>query len=481
MSATIDKTKITLTESQQEAVQEITKFWEDESQIDFLLKGQAGCGKTTVLKAAVMQLTNEPVVIATAPTHEACRALELSLNGTGTPIKTTHSFLGLRLNFNSLNPYLTQGKLPENFFDFNLMLVDEASMVGCRNRQNPKSKNQILDYAMDRGSLKRIWIGDEAQLPPIEKEADTSSDSPIFSLGLPEVELTQVMRHEGNTLNYVRAVREQIWASARSLPDPKQFAITSVSRRNDGLGNFSDEAIAQVLEGTGHILCWTNARTKYSKLAGVAEYNQFFKQLKHGSTSEDFFVGDTYIFRTPYMRYLKGEEDMLEDWESLSTEDLEANDAEKLSYKTSPIISINSRATILQIAETSLLGFKALRLTVAVENGANSQVFVCHPEAKTKLKEYLNDLKAKAVHYAKIGDQARYGACSEAMHNISNLFADLKPNWAFTVHVSQGQSLKNVFVDTGNILQCKDRKIAFKLLYVATSRAVDTLTLIRGG
>lgn len=481
MSATIDKNNITLTESQEEAVEAITHFWENPTQTDFLLKGQAGCGKTTVLKAAIMKLTNEPVVIATAPTHEACRALELSLNGTGTPIKTTHSFLGLRLNFNSLNPYLTQGKLPENFFDFNLMLVDEASMAGCRNRENPKSKNQILDYAMERQSLKRIWIGDEAQLPPVEKEDNTSSDSPIFSLGLPEVELTQVMRHEGNTLNYVRAVREQIWSSVRSLPDPKQFAIASTNRRNDGMGNLSEEAIAQVLSGNGHVLCWTNARTKYSKLAGVTEYNQFFKQLKHGNTSENYFVGDTYIFRTPYLRYLKDDEDLLEDWESLGLEDFEANDAEKLYYLTSPVISINSRATILQIKETTLLGFKALRLTVSVENSANSQIFVCHPDSKEELKAYLNGLKVKAVHYAKIGDPARYGACSEAMHNISNLFADLRPNWAFTVHVSQGQSLKNVFVDTGNILQCKDRKIAFKLLYVATSRAVDSLTLIRGG
>lgn len=56
----------------------------------FVLKGAAGTGKTTLLKAALAQRP----CLALAPTHKACAVLTRTLRDTSATVKTIHSALG---------------------------------------------------------------------------------------------------------------------------------------------------------------------------------------------------------------------------------------------------------------------------------------------------------------------------------------------------------------------------------------------------
>lgn len=59
----------------------------------------------------------------------------------------------------------------------------------------------------------------------------------------------------------------------------------------------------------------------------------------------------------------------------------------------------------------------------------------------------------------------------KAIKHIENFWIDLRPEYAITIHKSQGSTYDNVYIDLNDFKSIKDLKEVAKLLYVAISRA----------
>lgn len=141
------------------------------------ITGQAGTGKTTIMKQVYSAFTDAGYSVAlAAPTGKAARRIS---QATGIGASTIHSLLEFT---HPGDPDEKTGK-PVGFsyprrnekqqLGHDVVLVDEYSMV------NTKLNRQLID-AMKAGSLLRIF-GDANQLPPIEDFVVTSSPLPELS------------------------------------------------------------------------------------------------------------------------------------------------------------------------------------------------------------------------------------------------------------------------------------------------------------
>ena len=141
------------------------------------ITGQAGTGKTTIMKQVYNAFTEAGYQVAlAAPTGKAARRIA---EATGIPAQTIHRLLefthpgdpdektGKPIGFSQPRRH------EKNQLWYDVVLVDEYSMV------NTKLNRQLID-AMKAGSLLRMF-GDANQLPPIEDFVVTSSPLPELS------------------------------------------------------------------------------------------------------------------------------------------------------------------------------------------------------------------------------------------------------------------------------------------------------------
>lgn len=131
------------------------------------LVGSAGTGKTYLVRALIKNcgLSYSTIGIS-APTHKACRVLGESINLSNVKINTIQSDLGLRINFDVEKfdidnpPFDPKGKI--KIKEYKLYIVDEASMIN-------KGLVAFLEKVCKTNQCKIIYIGDDAQLPPVNE------------------------------------------------------------------------------------------------------------------------------------------------------------------------------------------------------------------------------------------------------------------------------------------------------------------------
>lgn len=183
---------MTLYPQQRQALDWIHDFLKGDD-VEATLTGYAGTGKTFLLKALVGEL-KIPFCI-TAPVHKAVRVIEEVVNRKG---KTFHSLHGLRPNVD-----LASFDLDNLRFDtlgepqvkyFKLIICDECSQISDNLYKLNKDRAAMFGY-------KVLYIGDEAQLPPIRKYAkDEGKQSLTFDV-INKFRLTEIVRQEeGNPL-----------------------------------------------------------------------------------------------------------------------------------------------------------------------------------------------------------------------------------------------------------------------------------------
>lgn len=175
--------------------------------------GEAGTGKTTIIKAACDELQRNGVTFAlAAPTGKAARRIR---EATGYPAQTIHKLLEFnRPEVNEETGEQTSISAPSrtrsNPLDYKIIIVDEYAMV-------PTGLHRDLVSAIRPGCGLRVF-GDVRQLPPIEN-ADLADPTSPFKrcLEMPNTfTLSNVYRQaEGNGILEAarRIARGQAFAS----------------------------------------------------------------------------------------------------------------------------------------------------------------------------------------------------------------------------------------------------------------------------
>lgn len=197
MSSNIENTQLKLTDGrvitfnddQQEGLEKIREWLKSNKQF-FTLAGYAGTGKSTIIKKIIDEYSG--LLVVSAPTHKAKKVI---MRTTGQDGQTLHSLLGLRpdVNLDDFNPNdpkynpLAQPRIQ----DYNLVIIDEASMI------NKELYDLIKDTIKGWKSVKVLFMGDPAQIPPIGEKESIVFDGTIED----KHELTKIMRQEdGNPL-----------------------------------------------------------------------------------------------------------------------------------------------------------------------------------------------------------------------------------------------------------------------------------------
>lgn len=183
---------ISLTDEQEQLVEDAVKFFHSPSQQVFEYTGAAGTGKTMVMRAIIERLGLELDEVAPM-TYVGAAAIVLRSKGL-INAKTIHSWLFTpvmvpdynRIDAYTGKPYMRVKFVPKDLVGKKLICIDEAGAV-------PES----LKGEIERRGIKIIACGDLNQLPPVV-------GNPAYLYGHNVRRLTKIMRQsEGSGIVYL--------------------------------------------------------------------------------------------------------------------------------------------------------------------------------------------------------------------------------------------------------------------------------------
>ena len=164
----------------------------------FVLKGYAGTGKTTIISTLVNYLHKaEKKHVLLAPTGRAAKVIS---NYSQKPAYTIHKRIYFPKGNKSGGVSFT---LQPNKYKNTIFIVDEASMISdayqdSKLYENGSLLDDLVNYVDAGQNCKLIFVGDTAQLPPVNLDISPALNSETLSLHFDKevysIELDEVMR-----------------------------------------------------------------------------------------------------------------------------------------------------------------------------------------------------------------------------------------------------------------------------------------------
>lgn len=386
-----------LNQDQMHAADELRKFLDSDAK-EFCLTGQAGTGKTYMLYS----ILGESATYC-ATTNKAASVLR-ALTGSA---RTIHSLLSLtvRNDFSNGKTNLVRDKSAVPIRN-QIIVVDEASMVD-------KHLYRIAQEMLAESKI--IWVGDDAQLPPVS----TGSFS-VFKQDLLTVSLYQVMR----SLN-APAITELSTALRAAVFKGENITITARPPWIQRISSTHAHSIVTALVKNDEwrnciLLSYTNHRA-----------TEAVKVIRGAANKPATLIpGDNVIVNSAFKYVLPNGQI---DW--IPTD------------------------SVLQIQDITPIPSRPHLIVVHTDIGD-----LLTYKDNSKLQ---HDIAAAAS--AK--DWNEY-------FKLRETYIDLRHAEALTIHKSQGSTFDTVFVDVGSLATCRNPNERRRLLYVACSRAKHQLYLV---
>ena len=469
---------VTFTNDQTIAVKGLTEFINNpfnDSKFIYGLVGPGGVGKTFVIKHIVRNCKYATSVIRfTAPTHKACRVLSQALSGIDT--FTIQSTFGFRINMNLAdfdykNPQFDPMASPK-LDNIELLVIDESSML-------PAGLVHYINDVCRKRNIKLIYIGDAAQLPPVNEKKSTAFDTCVKLFYLNEI----VRQGASNPiLTILDMLREDI--------RNKTTKTISYFAKHVGEMNYNDN-------GEGY---------------SIVRRNEFIQNIATRFQDEEYttnidkykIIGYTNLAVTQWNNFVR----------QLIIEKAERGIITKndlvMSYKTivdefnSVIINNSEEYIINDIVNytDAKYNLKGYLIKFQLVNGGQitKPLFVIdHTDKFTILKyvQTLDDLVKEAKmatgatrskrwkEYFEFKD--KYLIANNITRNGQIIYQrDLDYGFSITSHRSQGSTYENVFVDVNDIVFDKKGYVypnvedMLRRLYVACSRTKKELIICYG-
>ena len=428
---------IELTESQTLAKATIEE-WLESGATFAVLTGYAGTGKTTVLQQIVKQVIDTRSVAMASPTHKATSVLRRMSAEWGINVQcvTVHQLLGLK-------PRVINAETGEQKFipdpgvipkvdQFSLIIIDECSMIGTDLFEH--IYNAVVESADIFHSAQVLFVGDPAQLNPVNESA-----SPSFDVNGVQVSLTEIVRYSGAIAHLAEDVRinnrRVKFPRFEMMRDDNSNGIYAYQANQSAqwqrqLIRAFEKSIEINSPDFVRVLAYTNTR--------VVELNSIIKHAIHGDDCPRFFPGQRLMANSPIM------------------------DGSKT------LIPNSAEFTIITADKTTFPcrgeQWEGWRLTTDFEGLKEVRVL-----AKTKepaLRQALASLKR----------DKRW----KEFYRLLQYWHDVRDVFALTVHKSQGSTFSNVFLDADNLRICRKTAERNALLYVALTRASQRVMVLGG-
>lgn len=427
-----------------DALNEMDRFMKS-NETSMTLSGYAGTGKTSLMEMIAQKgrKQHRPVVFC-ASTNKAAAVLNERVSKAGFKAATLNKVFGISVEVDSKSNTYNARNLVNVLKDADItpgttVIIDEASMINEENYD-------ILNNIAKQNSLKIIYVGDSAQLAPVNE----NKISKVFRNGEGKViTLTQVERTDDNA----------ILKEATELRNGNPLSgISSFNNKGEGVAyispNHQDEinnVVAHYVKGLKHnpnyfrILAYTNK--------AVSAYNNQVRELL-SYTSPTPNVGEPmtgytnwgYNWKTKSYRFINSE-----------------------SYKVSKIDKPHKITTSLN--DGTAVTMEAIPLTLEdpvgnvdtfdfidiKSNPSNLQAAIQLANEKKMLwakAKHAVGRDAKAKIYQRINFIDNFLFVNDNIEDSNHNLLQAKTidfGYAMTVHKSQGSTFTNVLMDDVDI------------------------------
>lgn len=427
-----------------DALNEMDRFMKS-NETSMTLSGYAGTGKTSLMEMIAQKgrKQHRPVVFC-ASTNKAAAVLNERVSKAGFKAATLNKVFGISVEVDSNSNTYNARNLVNVLKDADItpgttVIIDEASMINEENYD-------ILNNIAKQNSLKIIYVGDSAQLAPVNE----NKISKVFRNGEGKViTLTQVERTDDNA----------ILKEATELRNGNPLSgISSFNDKGEGVAyispNHQDEinnVVAHYVKGLKHnpnyfrILAYTNK--------AVSAYNNQVREL----------LG--YISPTPNIgEPMTGYANWGYNWKTKSYRFINSE-----SYKVSKVGKAHKITTSLN--DGTAVTMEAIPLTLEdpvgnvdtfdfidiKSNPSNLQAAIQLANEKKMLwakAKYAVGRDAKAKIYQRINFIDNFLFVNDNIEDSNHNLLQAKTidfGYAMTVHKSQGSTFTNVLMDDVDI------------------------------
>ena len=434
-----DIRNIHLNADQQDAVQQLDDFMADGSQMFFRMDGSAGTGKSTTSAIwAQRQIADGKCIALSAPTNKATRnlrSMKRKISPTANiPVGTTYSLLGLVMGKDGEAREI-KSLDKDRLGGVNALIVDERGMI------NTPLWGRLRDFAIEK-QVKVILTGDRYQLPPVGEE-----ESPTERLHL-NVNLTKVERHDNQILTFATYLRDCI--DAQRMPqfkgDNDENGGVFLMRGKDFYKQirkaFSSDTYAANSEAF-RVLAWRNAT--------VADYIDSIRdEVYDNNPAEPFEIGERVVAKAPVMdtaRWLYEREEAF-----MATTD-EEGEVRSISVADHPVFS----------------EIQCHCVTWTTDDGDTVISYVPTRAGKGA----YNRIHSELLETAKSSGGRHWAS----YWTFKQLFAEMAPSHAMTVHRGQGSTYRTAFVDADDIMVNRNFSEMLRMFYTAATRPSKSLIL----
>ena len=506
---------ITLNQSQQKSLSLLEKFINDYDKRFFILKGSAGTGKSTIITHFLQneKFQNHKIVFS-ATTNKAVSVLkQLSKIDKKVDFLTIHKLLNIKRKINKegkeeFNIILDNRKLIKaaSIFNYDIIIIDECSMLSNDIIEKLKSLRNI------KGKI--IFIGDPAQLPPVNEE------SYIFDSNISNYELTEIMRYKGKIVEMANKVRELVFNPEIKIKF-KDYKCDNISI-NKKYDKWFSKYINQLksidtsqetfnLDDLPICLTYTNKRTEFINLE--VRKHLFEGEIKRFMKNEIIIFNNYYkllgnkntYYTSQKSRIKKVEETTLYpkykqlcDSCNINFENHTLDCGHKLCKKCKKkyglvcsicnqekmdILQQNRRDLILKKFDSIFiknLKINAFKITldnddiIYINNDADYENLI--ERITKKIKNFRNKIKKGKYSYY---DGLLEEIWSYFYENLIDIFADISYGYCITTHKSQGSTFKYIFVDMNDIiLKNSNREESYRCLYTAITRTSEKISIL---
>jgi ATP-dependent exoDNAse (exonuclease V) alpha subunit len=430
---------------------------EDDNSL-FILKGYAGTGKTTILSSIINNLWKiKKSGVLMAPTGRAAKVLS---NYTNTEANTIHKKIYFPKKNSSGNiDFVLQTNKSKN----TIFIVDEASMISSTS-QNKKLfdttslLSDLIQFVYSGYKCKIIFIGDTAQLPPVNSKLSPSLDPDYlrenYNKNVLSIELDEVVRQEvlSGILNNATILRESLIDE-----DFEEFKF-NISGFNDIIRLQDGEDIINSLTDSYNIFGKeeTALIVRSNKRANL--YNQQIRNRILFNENE-LSVGDNLMVVKNNYYWLK----------STSEAGFIANGDIIKILEISRIVDLYdfrfAEVTVQMIDYPKMKPFDTVLMldTINLETPSLNYEKANHLYNEV-MKDYVSE-KVKYKRFLKVKNNKYFNALQ------------VKFSYAMTCHKSQGGQWTSVFVEQPYLPNGIDKDF-IRWLYTALTRAKEKLYLI---
>lgn len=461
-------TAIELTPSQSDVAQAMIDFCRDStksSQAMATLSGYAGVGKTTVVAHvvdALSQVSSEFMsIVVLAPTHKALSVLSEKLGDSAVATQTLQAALALKVKDMPDGQQETEDTgEPGSLRDYTLAIIDEASMV---------SAAMFATALFKRGRCKLLFVGDPAQLPPVDQQRGTGSDRSQMGLQLspafgPEVpvhwKLTEVVRQAQDN-----PIIRLATAARQCIDEGREFTLQTMRQQ---LRDGDEDFLAMQPGGVVEV-----ARL----VADAISHGQDTRALALDNNTVQAVNAHVHAMVHP------GQGDYPSGTMLMAQDGFSGWDPESIGSSKWIKVQVRNSA-LLRVAECSderhpsESGRPSYKLTLVADGGERIACWVVVDQ-----RQWQADISEHFADYRQLKTREKLSGGSEARAlkeqareasaggwALKARYAPLRYAYAMTVHKSQGSTFDAVVLAWDSFQKSRDVQVRNRLAYVALTR-----------